>query len=79
VEKTLVAAAVATASLPARPADPELFYKGAPSYEFALSVRNLFDERYVEGADRSSAIAQFGSPTAWLLSVRHRFGEQSVR
>jgi len=54
--------------------DLNFFYKGLPSYELALSVRNLLDERYVEGADRSNAIAQFGSPTAWLLTVRYQFG-----
>jgi TonB-dependent siderophore receptor len=55
--------------------DLNLFYKGLPSYDFALSVRNVLDERYIEGADRSISLAQFGSPTAWLLTVRHRFGE----
>jgi iron complex outermembrane receptor protein len=54
--------------------DLNLFYKGLSAYEFALSIRNLFDERYIEGADRSNALAQFGSPTAALLTVRHRFG-----
>jgi outer membrane receptor for monomeric catechols len=51
-----------------------VFYKGLPSYEFALLIRNVLDERYIEGADRASAIAQFGSPTAALLTVRHNFG-----
>jgi hypothetical protein len=32
-------------------------------------MRNVRDERYVEGADRPGAIAQFGSPPAWLLTV----------
>jgi outer membrane receptor for monomeric catechols len=45
-----------------------------PSYDFALSVRNVFDERYIEGADRAGAIAFFGSPTAFLLTMRHNFG-----
>jgi iron complex outermembrane recepter protein len=54
--------------------DLNVFYKGLSAYEFALSIRNLFDERYIEGADRSNALAQFGSPTAALLTVRHRFG-----
>jgi TonB-dependent siderophore receptor len=56
--------------------DLNLFYKGLPSYEFALLVRNVFDERYIEGADRISAYAQFGSPTAALLTVRRSFGRQ---
>lgn len=56
--------------------DLNLFYKGLQSYEFALLIRNVLDERYVEGADRASALAQFGSPTAALLTVRHRFGER---
>jgi iron complex outermembrane receptor protein len=55
--------------------DLNLFYKGLPSYEVALLIRNVFDERYIEGADRATAIAHFGSPTAALLTVRHRFGE----
>ena len=55
--------------------DLTLFYNGLAKYEFALSVRNVLDERYVEGADRSGAIAMFGSPPAWLLSLRYRFGE----
>ncbi|MEJ1961095.1 MAG: TonB-dependent siderophore receptor [Gammaproteobacteria bacterium] len=53
--------------------DLNLFYKGIESYDFALSVRNVLDERYVEGADRSSAIAQFGSPTAVLFTARRYF------
>jgi outer membrane receptor protein involved in Fe transport len=56
--------------------DLNLFYKGLPSYEFALLIRNVLDERYIEGADRPSAIAQFGSPTAALLTVRRKFGPQ---
>ncbi len=42
--------------------DLNMFYKGLPSYEFALSVRNVLDERYVEGADRASAIAFLARP-----------------
>lgn len=52
--------------------DLNLFYKGLPSWEFALSIRNVLDERYVEAADRTSAYAQFGSPTAALLTVRRK-------
>lgn len=56
--------------------DLNLFYKGLPSWEFALLIRNVLDERYVEGADRAGAIAQFGAPTAALLTVRRNFGPQ---
>lgn len=55
--------------------DLNLFYNGLANYEIALSVRNVLDERYVEGADRSGAIAMFGSPPAWLLTLRYKFGE----
>ncbi|WP_153067385.1 TonB-dependent siderophore receptor [Steroidobacter cummioxidans] len=54
--------------------DLNLFYKGLPDWEFALLIRNVLDERYVEGADRPGAIAQFGTPTAALLTVRRSFG-----
>jgi iron complex outermembrane receptor protein len=54
--------------------DLNFAYKGLPDYEFLLSVRNIFDERYIEGADRSGAIAMFGSPPAWLLTMRRHFG-----
>ena len=56
--------------------DLNLFYKGLPSWEVALLIRNVLDERYIEGADRPGAIAQFGSPTAALLTVRRSFGQQ---
>lgn len=56
--------------------DLNFFYKGLPAWEFALSIRNVLDERYIEGADRPGAIAQFGSPTAALLTVRRTFGQQ---
>ena len=52
--------------------DLNLFYNGLPSYRIQLLIRNVLDERYVEGADRTSAIAQFGSPTAVLLTVRRQ-------
>lgn len=55
--------------------DLNFFYKGLPSWDIALSVRNALDGRYIEGADRTNAYAMFGSPTAFLLSVAHRFGE----
>jgi TonB-dependent siderophore receptor len=51
--------------------DLHLFYTGLPDVEIRLMVRNLFDRRYVEGADRIGALAQFGSPRAALLSVRY--------
>jgi outer membrane receptor protein involved in Fe transport len=55
--------------------DLNLFYKGLPSWDIALTVRNVLDERYIEGADRANAYTMFGSPTAFLLTVGHRFGE----
>jgi outer membrane receptor protein involved in Fe transport len=55
--------------------DLNLFYRGLASYDFQLLVRNVLDERYVEGADRGDSIAFFGSPTAVLLTVRHRFDD----
>jgi iron complex outermembrane recepter protein len=55
--------------------DLNIFYNGLDKYEFALSMRNVLDERYVEGADRSGAIAMFGSPPAWLLTIRRHFGQ----
>jgi outer membrane receptor for ferric coprogen and ferric-rhodotorulic acid len=51
--------------------DLHLFYKGLRNLEFRLTMRNLFDARYVEGADRIGAYAQFGSPRAALLSVHY--------
>lgn len=54
--------------------DLNFAYRGLPSYEFLLSVRNVLDERYVEGADRGESIAQFGSPPAWLFTARRHFG-----
>jgi TonB-dependent siderophore receptor len=54
--------------------DLHLFYKGLRDLEFRLTVRNLMDERYVEGADRIGGNAQFGSPRAALLSVRYSMG-----
>jgi outer membrane receptor protein involved in Fe transport len=50
--------------------DLHAFYNGFEPLKIALQVRNVFDERYVEGADRTGAYAQFGSPTAALLTVR---------
>jgi iron complex outermembrane recepter protein len=55
--------------------DLNLFYKGLPSWDFALSVRNVLDERYIEGADRTSAYGMFGSPTAFFMTLSHKFGE----
>ncbi|MGH7909603.1 MAG: TonB-dependent siderophore receptor, partial [Thermodesulfobacteriota bacterium] len=52
--------------------DLHAFYNGFKPLKIALQVRNVFDERYVEGADRLS-FAQFGSPTAVLLTVRYDF------
>ncbi|WP_129645067.1 TonB-dependent receptor [Peristeroidobacter agariperforans] len=33
------------------PVDLNLFYKGLPLWEFALLIRNVLDERYIEAAD----------------------------
>ncbi|MGH8653413.1 MAG: TonB-dependent siderophore receptor [Gammaproteobacteria bacterium] len=52
--------------------DLHAFYNGFKPLKIALQVRNVFDERYVEGADRLS-FGQFGSPTAVLLTVRYDF------
>jgi TonB-dependent siderophore receptor len=49
------------------------FYNGFEGVELSLQLRNLFNETYVEGADRIGAYAQFGSPRAWLLSARMTF------
>ncbi|MGH8587149.1 MAG: hypothetical protein ACREWE_13550 [Gammaproteobacteria bacterium] len=54
--------------------DLSAFYHGFKPLEIALQVRNIFDETYVEGADRRN-FAQFGAPTAVLFSVRHELGE----
>lgn len=51
--------------------DLHLFYTGLSDVELRLTIRNLFDERYVEGADRIGAYAQFGAPRAALLSMRY--------
>jgi len=53
--------------------DLHAFYNGFKPLKIALQVRNVFDERYVEGADRVN-FAQFGSPIAALLTVRYDFG-----
>ncbi len=55
--------------------DLQAFYNGFEPFEIQLLVRNVFDERYVEGFDREGGFAQFGSPTAALLSVRYAFGD----
>jgi iron complex outermembrane receptor protein len=55
--------------------DLNVFYQGLPSWELALTVRNALDERYIEGADRTSAYGMFGSPTAFLFSAVHKFGQ----
>jgi TonB-dependent siderophore receptor len=51
--------------------DLHLFYTGFEDVEVRLTIRNLFDERYVEGADRIGGLAQFGAPRAALLSLRY--------
>lgn len=50
--------------------DVSAFYNGFQNVKIALQVRNVTDETYIEGYDRAGAYAQFGSPTAVLLSVR---------
>jgi iron complex outermembrane recepter protein len=54
--------------------DLSAFYNGFKDITIALQARNVFNERYVEGADRTGAYAQFGSPTAVLATVRIEFG-----
>lgn len=56
--------------------DLHAFYRGWNAMEVSLVVRNVTDEVYIEGADRPSAYAQFGSPTAAMLSVRYRIGAE---
>jgi TonB-dependent siderophore receptor len=46
-------------------------YRAIRNVEINLVVRNVTDEIYIEGADRRSAYAQFGSPTAALLSIKY--------
>ncbi len=53
--------------------DLSAFYNGFKPLRVALQIRNLFDERYVEGVERPGSYAQFGSPTAVLLTVRYDF------
>lgn len=55
--------------------DLHAFYRGLKNVEFNLLVRNVTDERYVEGADRKNNYAQFGSPTAALLSIKYSLGK----
>jgi outer membrane receptor protein involved in Fe transport len=50
--------------------DLHAFYRGLERTEVNLVLRNVTDERYIEGADRPGAYAQFGSPTAAMLTVR---------
>ncbi len=54
--------------------DLTAFYKGFDPFDIRLQIRNVFDERYVEGLDRVGGFNQFGSPTAVLLTVRYDFG-----
>jgi TonB-dependent siderophore receptor len=53
--------------------DLHAFYRGLDSTEVSLVIRNILDERYIEGTDRPGAYAQFGSPTAAMLTVRREF------
>ncbi len=54
--------------------DLHAFYHGWKRVEVNLVVRNVTDEVYIEGADRSSGYATFGSPAAALLSLRYTLG-----
>jgi len=55
--------------------DLQAFYNGLKYLKFALQVRNVFDERYIETIGPSSFHgAHFGSPTAVLFTVRSEFG-----
>lgn len=51
-------------------------YRGWKAVDVSLVVRNVTDEVYIEGADRPTAYAQFGSPTAAMLSVRYHLGAE---
>ncbi len=53
--------------------DLHAFYNGFNPFKIRLLVRNVFDERYVEGSDRIGGYNQFGAPTAVLLTVRYDF------
>ncbi|MGH8727718.1 MAG: TonB-dependent siderophore receptor [Burkholderiales bacterium] len=53
--------------------DLSLFYNGIRNTKIALQARNVFNERYVEGSDRIGGFNQFGSPTAYLLTLRYDF------
>ncbi len=53
--------------------DLSAFYNDFKPFNIQLQVRNVFDEKYVESADRAGAYATFGSPTAVLLTVRYDF------
>ncbi|MGH8564294.1 MAG: TonB-dependent siderophore receptor [Gammaproteobacteria bacterium] len=55
--------------------DLSLLYNGFKDTKIALQVRNVFNERYVEGSDRPGGFNQFGSPTAVLFTVRYDFGD----
>ncbi|WP_293397859.1 TonB-dependent siderophore receptor, partial [Nevskia sp.] len=53
--------------------DLNAFYKGFRDVQIDLTLRNVTNARYIEGADRNNGLAQFGSPTAVLLNLRYRF------
>lgn len=53
--------------------DLHAFYKGFRDVQIDLTLRNVTNARYIEGADRNNGLAQFGSPTAVLLNLRYRF------
>jgi TonB-dependent siderophore receptor len=50
--------------------DAYAFYNGFKRVKLSLQVRNVTNETYIEGFDRSGAYAQFGAPTSLMLSVR---------
>lgn len=56
--------------------DLTAFYNGLKPFKVRLQIRNVFDEKYIEGADRPGAYAQFGSPTAFLLRLEYDLGDR---
>lgn len=55
--------------------DLSFFYNGFKNTSIALQVRNVFDATYLEAVTVAGSGANFGSPLAALLTVRHEFGK----
>jgi outer membrane receptor protein involved in Fe transport len=53
--------------------DLQVFYNGFRDLSIALLARNVFDEKYVETLSGAGSGNTFGSPTAYLLTVRYDF------